>query len=266
LSDLEAYLAKNSSDLEERTGHYRTAQDLLKQVISLESSQLEICLRLATLERDEFGPAVQEAKGRFPTTTGPIPDLEIRRDLQKRYGALVDDAITNARRASEMNGNAQPPLLLLSRLLRERAVLRDTQEQYVTDMQSAKDWERQFLATGGHVGSSIDKNPQDCLLARLTKSKFCKEASKPAALSSCSRSFGSVRRPQLADGAGQILSNSSFGEMEFCRDLARAHALASHPQYAALTACQRVGLGPRFGSQLRVDHAESRMHSSHSIG
>jgi tetratricopeptide (TPR) repeat protein len=158
LSELEAYLARNSSELEERTGRYRRAQDLLKQVISLEPSELEIYLRLANLERDEFGPPMQEAKARFATTAGPIPDLEVRHDLQNRYRALVDDAITNALRASEMNGTAQRPLLLLARLFRERALIRDRQEQYAFDMQSANDWERQFIAVGGHIGNTANRN------------------------------------------------------------------------------------------------------------
>src|SRR4051794_15079616 len=104
LSDLEAYLAEHSPELEERTGHYRKAQDLLKQVISLQPSELQIYLRLANLERDEFGPALQQAKARFATTAGPIPNLDVRHELQKHYRALIDDAIANARRASEMNG------------------------------------------------------------------------------------------------------------------------------------------------------------------
>ena len=157
LSDLEAYLAKSSSELEERTAHYRKAQDLLKQVSSLKPSELTY-LRLASMERDEFGPAHQQAKARFPTAAGPIPDRDLRHDLQRQYTGLIDDAITNARHASEMNGPAQRPLLLLSRLFRERALIRDTQEEYVFDLQSAKDWERQFLGVGGHIGNTGDRN------------------------------------------------------------------------------------------------------------
>ena len=36
-------------------------------------------------------------------------------------------------------------------MLKERALLRDTQEQYTGDMRSAEQWRLQFLAVGGHL-------------------------------------------------------------------------------------------------------------------
>jgi tetratricopeptide (TPR) repeat protein len=154
LSDLEAFLAEHSSDVDERAERYKKARDALKQVSSLEPSDLKVCLRLASLEHDEFGPALQQAKARFAKTAGPIPDADLRHSLRQQYAALINDAISNAQRASEMNGSAQAPLLLLSRLFRVRALIRNTQEQYAADMQTAEDWQRQFLTVGGHIADT----------------------------------------------------------------------------------------------------------------
>lgn len=151
LADLEALLAEHSPDEQTRADRYKGARDALTQAISLEPSKPEVYLRLASIERDEFGPALEQAKARYPKNAGPIPDAGVRKDLQQQYLQLVNDAITNAQRASEMNANSQRPLLLLSKLFRQRALLCDTQEQYATDMHTAADWERQFLAVGGHV-------------------------------------------------------------------------------------------------------------------
>ena len=151
LAELEALLAERSPDSQQRTERYQKAQDALKQVISLNPSKPETYLQLANLERDEFGPAIQQAKARFAKTAGPISDANVRAALQRQYGALVDDAIRNAQQASNMNASAQRPLLLLARLFRERAVIRDTPDQYSADMHKAADWQRQFLAVGGHL-------------------------------------------------------------------------------------------------------------------
>lgn len=151
LADLEAVLAEHSPDEQTRADRYKEARDALTQAINLEPSKPEVYLRLATLDRDEFGPALDQVKARYPKNAGPIPDVTVRKDLQQRYLQLVNDAITNAQRASEMNANSQRPLLLLSKLFRQRALLRDAQEQYAMDMHTAADWERQFLAAGGHV-------------------------------------------------------------------------------------------------------------------
>jgi hypothetical protein len=124
LSALEMLLAERSADAEEKAAKYRSAQDLLKQVIALEPSKPEIYLRLANLERDEFGPPIQQARARFPKNAGPLPDVNLRHALQQQYAAHVDDAIAQAQQASAMGRNTQTPPLLLSRLFRERAVLR----------------------------------------------------------------------------------------------------------------------------------------------
>ncbi|HZQ56080.1 MAG TPA: tetratricopeptide repeat protein [Bryobacteraceae bacterium] len=153
LADLEALLAEHSADERTRAERYKNARDALTQAISLDPSKPEVYLRLATMERDEFGPVLDQVKARYPNSAGPIPDVALRKDLQQRYLQLVDDAIANAQRASEMNANSQRPLLLLSKLFRQRALLRDTQEQYAMDMHTAADWERQFMAAGGHVSA-----------------------------------------------------------------------------------------------------------------
>src|SRR3954464_13928908 len=83
---------------------------------------------------------IQEGRARFRKVAGPIPDPVLRRHVMTRSGT--------AQHASEMNARAQRPILLLSRLLRERALIRDTKDQYARDMQSAKVWEQQFLEIG----------------------------------------------------------------------------------------------------------------------
>ncbi len=151
LSELEAVLAERSADPTERSDRYRSAQDLLKQVLALEPGKADVYLHLATLERDEFGPAIQQAKAASGANAGPLPDSNLRRSLQRQYGSLIDDAIGNAQKASELDANSPRPLILVARLLRERAVIRDTAELYTSDMHSAEDWQQQFLAVGGHL-------------------------------------------------------------------------------------------------------------------
>ena len=149
LSELEAALAERAMDANERSDLYRKAQDLLKRVADLDPGNAAIYLRLANLERDEFAPAIQQAKARFKGA-GPIPDPALRSELQKQYGGVIRDSIANAKRASELNGKSAKPLLLLSKILGERALIRDTPEQYAADVHSSDQWRLQFLSVGGH--------------------------------------------------------------------------------------------------------------------
>ncbi len=150
-SELETFLADRSPDQAEKETRYGTAQEMLKRVVALEPGRADLYLKLATLERDEFGPAIEQAKAMFSKNKGPIPVGHVRRDLQDRYGGLMDDAISNAETAAKLDGHAAKPLLLVARLLRQRAVIRDTQQDYAADLHTADDWEAQFLAVGGHL-------------------------------------------------------------------------------------------------------------------
>jgi hypothetical protein len=151
LSTLDAVLAERSGDADQRSERYKKAQDLLKQVLALEPGKAGMYFRLASLERDEFGPAIQQAKARFSANRGPIPDNELRHSLQQQYGSVIEDAIQNGQKAAEMAARSPQPLLLMSRLLRERALIRNTPDEYASDMHSADDWQRQFLTAGGHL-------------------------------------------------------------------------------------------------------------------
>lgn len=151
LSQLEAALAERSAAPDQRTERYQSAQDLLKKALALAPAKAGMYFQLASLQRDEFGPVLQQAKSRFSGKPGPLPDIDLRHSLQQQYGALIDEAIQNAQKASEMAAHSPKPLLLMSRLLRERALLRDTPEQYSADMHSADDFQQQFLTAGGHL-------------------------------------------------------------------------------------------------------------------
>jgi len=157
LSQLEAALAERSADGDQRSEHYQSAQDLLKKALALAPAKAGMYFQLASLQRDEFGPAIQQAKARFSGKPGPLPDSDVRHALQQQYGALIDEAIQNAQKASEMAAHSPKPLLLMSQLLRERALLRDTPEQYAADMHSADDFQRQFLTAGGHLEGTTSK-------------------------------------------------------------------------------------------------------------
>lgn len=153
LSELDAVLAERSEETDGRSGRYRKAQELLKKAVALKPGNADLYLRLASLERDEFSPPIQQVKARSGNKPGPLADVQLRQGLQQQYGELIEDAILNARKASEMSANSLRPLLLMSRLLKERALLRDTPEQYASDMHSAQDFYRHFVINGGHTGA-----------------------------------------------------------------------------------------------------------------
>lgn len=153
LSDLDALLAARTSDPQERAERYQSAQDLLKQLLAKDPGKPGAYLAPANLERDEFSPALQQAKSRSGKNSGPLADAETRHALRQQYGEVINDAIASAQKAAEMDPDATQPLLLMSRLLQERALIRETEDEYTSDMHTAEDWHRQFLSAGNHAAA-----------------------------------------------------------------------------------------------------------------
>jgi hypothetical protein len=120
-------------------------------VIELNPDNARLYFALATIERDNFATPIQQASGRQSKPDGPIPDAAVRKDLQSQYASVIEDAIANAKTASQMDGTFTAPLLLLSKIVKERALIRDTKEEFASDMRSAGQWRLQFLSAGGHI-------------------------------------------------------------------------------------------------------------------
>ncbi len=151
LAHMETALAEQTVDRNEQSLRYGKAQEALKRAIAVEPGRADLYLQLAIVERDQFGPAVQKARSQSSRAGGPIPDEDWRHQLQTKYGSLIEDAISNAHSAANLEGHSTKAFLLMARLLRERAQIRNSQQDYAADMQNADDWQRQFLAAGGHM-------------------------------------------------------------------------------------------------------------------
>jgi tetratricopeptide (TPR) repeat protein len=152
---LESVLAARAEDPSDRANRYKTARQSLEQAIGLDQGSADMHLKLAQLERDEFSPALRSAKSRSGNGAGPIEDADARHKLAQEYGSLINDAIKHAQQASYLASNSQRPLILLSRLLQDRSLIREKADQYAEDIRRSADYRRQFLANGGHLDDKL---------------------------------------------------------------------------------------------------------------
>jgi len=72
-----------------------------------------------------------------PEDPGPLPGANIRADLLARFGAVVDRGIADLKRAIEIDPEYDDALAYLNLLIRERADLRNSQEEYEADVAGA---------------------------------------------------------------------------------------------------------------------------------
>jgi hypothetical protein len=98
----------------------------------------------------EFYPALMAARvsaNMRPEDPGPLPPAAARLELLSKYGQMVDDGMKHLRQAIEVDSQYDDAMAYLNLLIRERADLRDTAEEYKQDIQEADNWVWHALAS-----------------------------------------------------------------------------------------------------------------------
>jgi TonB family protein len=88
-------------------------------------------------------PALMTARASLrmtPEAPGPLPSAKIRADLQARFGDVLYRGMADLKHAIELDPEYDDAMAYLNLLIRERADLRDTKEEYDADIQVADEW------------------------------------------------------------------------------------------------------------------------------
>ena len=95
----------------------------------------------------EIGPelaAARAAANLKPDDPGPLPDSGARQALSAKYGHALDEAIKRLRYAIQLDPLYFDAMARLNELLRARADLRDTADQYQADIAETHAWNRRI--------------------------------------------------------------------------------------------------------------------------
>lgn len=120
------------------------------RLITADPTNADAYYSLGFIAWSEWYPAYGQARvklGMRPETPGPIPDPSVRQDLKTRFGSLLDEGIGNLQKALELNPQYDDAMAYMNLLVRERADLRDTPEEYQREVGEADRWLDQALAT-----------------------------------------------------------------------------------------------------------------------
>ncbi len=126
------------------------AQDWYRRLINLDPGNAEAYYSLAFIAWSKWYPAYQGGRrqaGMKPEAPGPIADLAVRTDLRSQYWQMLDDGIWNLNKALDLNPQYGDAMAYMNLLVRERADLRDTREEYDRDIKEADRWFRKTIDT-----------------------------------------------------------------------------------------------------------------------
>ena len=87
----------------------------------------------------EYGKA-RASLGMKLEDPGPIKDKKVREELKAKYGPVIDDGLKALDKALEIDKEYDDAMAYENLLIRERADLADSKEEYEKDIKTADDW------------------------------------------------------------------------------------------------------------------------------
>jgi hypothetical protein len=153
------------------------AQQWYEKLIAADPRNADAYYSLGFTAWSKWFPAYQAARASAalkPDDQGPIPDEAVKQDLRSRWGSVVEDGIANLQKTLELNPRYEDAMSYISLLIRERADLRDTKEEWRQDIALADQWlqKRETKKAGGgagfspleglpHYGVTLSGSPED---------------------------------------------------------------------------------------------------------
>jgi tetratricopeptide (TPR) repeat protein len=120
------------------------------KLLAVDPANKEAYYTLGVIAWTEWYPVYGATRARLgmkPEEPGPIPDASARKDLKNQYGALIEDGISNLRKALAIDPRYDDAMAYMNLLIRERADLLDSKEEYRQDVATADDWVMKALQT-----------------------------------------------------------------------------------------------------------------------
>ena len=85
--------------------------------------------------------------GMKPEDPGPVKDKKVKEDLKTQWIPVIDQGISHLGKALQIDPEYDEAMAYMNLLIRERADLADSPEQYKKDIEVADNWVQKALDT-----------------------------------------------------------------------------------------------------------------------
>jgi tetratricopeptide (TPR) repeat protein len=126
------------------------AQEWNRKAVELDPKDKGALYTLGVIPWTQFVSADREARNNSkmkPEDPGPIKDPKERAALKEKYWASLTEGIEFEKRALAVDPEYENAMAYMNLLIRYRADLQDTKEQYQADVKEADDWVQKTLET-----------------------------------------------------------------------------------------------------------------------
>jgi tetratricopeptide (TPR) repeat protein len=121
-----------------------------KKLIAINPQNKEAYYTLGVIAWTQWLKPDREARNKLkmqPEDPGPLKDKKLRDELKVKYRPLLDEGIANTQKALDIDKEYDDAMAYMNLLIRYRADLDETPEQYTKDIEEANAWVQKTLAT-----------------------------------------------------------------------------------------------------------------------
>ena len=150
LASLAYQQAQAMPDLDQKLKALDESKEWYLKLISADPQNKEGFYSLAVIDWVKWNSAWMKARadlGMKPEEPGPLKDKKVKAELKEKYAAVVDDGMKNLDRALQIDKDYDDAMAYMNLLIREKADLDDTPEEYKADVEKADVWVQKALDT-----------------------------------------------------------------------------------------------------------------------
>src|SRR5205085_10975605 len=126
------------------------AQQWFDKLIAVEPNNADAYYSMGFIAWSRWYPAYGTARanlGMKQEDPGPIKDKKVKEELKAKYGPIIDGGLAALDKALQINPEYDDAMAYENLLIRERADLADSKEEYEKQTKIADDWVQKSLAT-----------------------------------------------------------------------------------------------------------------------
>ena len=168
LASLSYQQAQGIPKLDDKFKKLDESKDWYTKLIQADPQNKEAYYSLGVIDWLKWYPNLMTARasmGMKPEDPGPLKDKKVREELKTQYSAIIDDGIKNLQKSLDIDPNYDDAMAYMNLLIREKADLDDSKEQYEADTKVADGWVQKSRETKkakaakqpGNTGISAEK-------------------------------------------------------------------------------------------------------------
>ena len=176
-SNITALLSLGTLSYMEATGEHGTdpakvdeAHSWYQKALDADPRNKTALYSIGVIDWGKFHQTLDNARtslGMTPSQPGPLPDAALRHSLQSQFGSVIEEGISNLRKAIEVDPRYDDAMAYLNLLLRERADLAESSVEYEKDIEEANQWVQRALDSKNARAEKAKAEPENVPPGRL---------------------------------------------------------------------------------------------------